>query len=285
MVSADDDGNWGRFTPLYFMQTSSSAEIAVASSNKTLYIGFGGSDENDDWWDNFEYDLVEPDRKYGNFKGKIHEGWYEKFFLDEEFEEIDFFIKEEILPVAFKNKMTIVFTGHSQGGALATLYGAYMADYLPKKKMLISVAGSPRVGNAQFKADVNTRLTNLAIYRVVNEDDLVPRVPLRSMDYRHVGHLLLYRNNIFKAYYNQYGNANTYAGVSDDDWDMEGGVWSRVEDHNNDNYRKILRGAVRYPSRWPNDFERVEQIQDSAVVESEPECCFYVFRCWRWCEP
>jgi hypothetical protein len=73
-------------------------------------------------------------------------------------------------------KMSVTVAGHSLGSALATLY---VADNSVKKKVetpLLCTLASPRVGDWTFK----TTFDNLGIpsWRIVNEPDVVPRVPL-----------------------------------------------------------------------------------------------------------
>lgn len=60
-------------------------------------------------------------------------------------------------------------TGHSLGGALATLAGAVLGP------RAIYTFGAPRVGDAAFGATVQAPL-----YRVVNRRDVVPRLPTQG---------------------------------------------------------------------------------------------------------
>ncbi len=80
----------------------------------------------------------------------------------------------------------LTFTGHSLGGAFATL--AALAS--PVKPASLVTFGSPRVGN-QAMVD---RLAGLPIHRIVNHHDLVALLPQREprlgrRDFRHVGDL------------------------------------------------------------------------------------------------
>ncbi|KAI5461632.1 Alpha/Beta hydrolase protein [Mariannaea sp. PMI_226] len=76
---------------------------------------------------------------------------------------------------------TIVSTGHSLGGAVATLAGAYLraAGY----SVDIYTYGSPRVGNDYFANFVTSQAG--AEYRVTHLDDPVPRLPPILFGYRH----------------------------------------------------------------------------------------------------
>jgi Lipase (class 3) len=76
---------------------------------------------------------------------------------------------------------SIVVTGHSLGAALATLYVLDNALTDRIKNPTIYTFASPRVGDASFASAFDS--LGLTSWRVVNELDLVPRVPL---GYTHV---------------------------------------------------------------------------------------------------
>ncbi|NWF39389.1 lipase family protein [Mariprofundus sp. NF] len=74
--------------------------------------------------------------------------------------------------------LTLWFTGHSLGAALATL----AAERSPKADGLYTF-GSPRVGDHDFADNYTT-----ATYRFVNNNDIVTMVP-PAISYRHIGQL------------------------------------------------------------------------------------------------
>lgn len=75
----------------------------------------------------------------------------------------------------------LLISGHSLGGAVATLAGAYLRrSGYPND---IYTFGSPRVGNDVF-TDFVTDQTG-AEYRVTHLDDPIPRLPPIIFDYRH----------------------------------------------------------------------------------------------------
>lgn len=79
------------------------------------------------------------------------------------------------------NSVTIV--GHSLGGALALLDGAYLRITLPSVNVRVVSFGMPRVGNAEFATWIDQNLPEL--WHVNNRIDPVPIVPGRHLGYTH----------------------------------------------------------------------------------------------------
>lgn len=66
----------------------------------------------------------------------------------------------------------LVLTGHSLGGAVATLIGERLIDLgLPKEKFVVVTFGAPAIGNAHFAAQYADRINLL---RITNTADPVP---------------------------------------------------------------------------------------------------------------
>lgn len=79
----------------------------------------------------------------------------------------------------------VFLTGHSLGGALATICSldVWIKLRISRRQIFVSTFGSPRVGNESFR-----RIYNSAIalhWRIVVDPDMVPKVP--KVGYRHVG--------------------------------------------------------------------------------------------------
>ncbi|KAK5972857.1 Triacylglycerol lipase [Trichostrongylus colubriformis] len=70
-----------------------------------------------------------------------------------------------------------VFTGHSLGGALATLAAARAAKQglRTRENITVYTYGEPRVGDAQFATNYDSMIKDS--YRVVNRRDIVPHLP------------------------------------------------------------------------------------------------------------
>ena len=69
-------------------------------------------------------------------------------------------------------------TGHSLGGGIASLCCQSDETY---------TFGAPRVGNKEYAAFRDNYCLHTKVYRIVNDRDLVPRVPMRCLGYRHFG--------------------------------------------------------------------------------------------------
>ncbi|KAH6671205.1 lipase [Halenospora varia] len=150
---------------LGYDQSEASGFVGVDTTNKLIVASFAGSDNID----NYIADLLVPmDTCSGNLVSgcKLHTG-FQYAYQD---------IEDTLLPAVASARSTypsytVITTGHSLGGAVATIAGAYLrASGIPVD---IYSYGSPRVGNTAF---VNS---------VTHTDDFVPRYPGKLLGYRH----------------------------------------------------------------------------------------------------
>jgi hypothetical protein len=82
----------------------------------------------------------------------------------------------------------LLIAGHSLGGALAALAGAYFAALgspVPPVSAIYTF-GQPRIGLHDF-CNTYGRIVSNKLVRFVNKEDLVPRVPFRNWDYSDEG--------------------------------------------------------------------------------------------------
>ena len=182
LVYADEDFVRARFSKAGLPQVrffdKQSTQCYVANNDQFAIVAFRGSEI---WKKQETFDLskviadlkADVDIRLTDWHqgGKVHRGFKEA--LEEVWLDLLPYIRQ------LDNKgCTIWMTGHSLGAALATLcagrYGNVQGVY---------TFGSPRLGNDVFKEkfDVNT-------YRIVNNDDIVARVPPPGA-YVHVGEL------------------------------------------------------------------------------------------------
>jgi hypothetical protein len=182
LVYADEDFVKSRFSRAGLPQVrffdKQSTQCYVANNDQLAIVAFRGSEI---WKKEGKFDL---NRVIADFKadvdirladwppgGKVHQGFMAA--LAE--------VWSELLPYITQldgRGCNLWVTGHSLGAALATLcasrYGKVQGVY---------TFGSPRVGNDDFKEKLDAN-----IYRVVNNDDIVARVPPAGT-YVHVGEL------------------------------------------------------------------------------------------------
>lgn len=81
------------------------------------------------------------------------------------------------------NTKTLWFTGHSLGGAMATICaGRCMLSHIKSNPTQVFTYGSPRVGNKRY-----INFVRIDHVRWVHNNDIVPRVPPTWFGYRHTG--------------------------------------------------------------------------------------------------
>ena len=142
-------------------------------------IAFRGSEDNDDWNTNFDIVMTPYEFEMSHMLlpgGEVHDGFHTRW------KELRHEIHTHVSKFTDVNSPLIV-TGHSLGGAIATLCALDLAISGLHTKLV--VFGSPRVGNDDFVRLVN-HVVNDHI-RVENWGDPVPRVPPLSVGYRHAG--------------------------------------------------------------------------------------------------
>lgn len=86
----------------------------------------------------------------------------------------------------------VLITGHSLGGALATLAARDVAELRPDADVRLYTFGSPRVGNRAFAAEVARLVPHT--YAVINVRDPVPRVP-KGLSYKRSGDRVIFLSN------------------------------------------------------------------------------------------
>ena len=136
-------------------------------------VSFRGTENLRDWETNLRHSLASADfLQPGENEplGKVHQGFLDAFAS----------VREQVdLLMPYASGVPIFITGHSLGGALATLGAAHLSGWNPTACYTF---GAPRVGDQGFSSSLRT-----PVYRVVNPRDPVPGVPACSQGYRHAG--------------------------------------------------------------------------------------------------
>ena len=159
-------------------------------------------------------DNVTCREQYNNPSASVHEGFYHSVFNDGLYSTL----VETILLRAKKDhpNFSIVTSGHSLGAAASVLTAVAFRtmstqDFINDDITSINF-GCPYTGNDDWYKWVDQEVDRVHIFRYVNEQDVVPRLPI---GFTHVGHTLQITNKTcVKAYYNHYGDKLLgYAGV------------------------------------------------------------------------
>ena len=105
--------------------------------------------------------------------GKVHSGFKQE--VDDLWPRIE--------KVVHSDRRAVWFTGHSLGGAMATISaGRCHLSPIPVEPRHTYTFGAPRVGTKRYVNHAKVRVT-----RWVNNNDIVPRVPPTWLGYRHTG--------------------------------------------------------------------------------------------------
>ncbi|XP_017219114.2 uncharacterized protein LOC108196368 isoform X1 [Daucus carota subsp. sativus] len=175
--------------------TDTQVAIWRDSSRKRLVIAFRGTEQVR--WKDLRTDLMlvptglNPERIGGDFKKEVqvHSGFLSAY--DSVRTRILSLIKLVTGDIDDSgeqlSKWHVYVTGHSLGGALATLLALELSSSQLAKRGNISVTmynfGSPRVGNRNFADLYNQKVKDS--WRLINRRDIIPTIP-RLMGYCHV---------------------------------------------------------------------------------------------------
>jgi hypothetical protein len=144
-----------------------------------LLVSFRGTANIEGWWHDFQF------RQVADYDGLVHEGFYNST------ESIWDDLKGHLDKIWTRDDVVWI-TGHSLGGAMATVFAKWLA-HARYDIAGVHTFGQPRVGNNDY-ADAYS--PNAVHYRFVNDKDIVPQVPPRWLGpgifYKHVGKLQLF---------------------------------------------------------------------------------------------
>jgi triacylglycerol lipase len=169
--------SWG-FPQFKFLDCDTT-QAFVMGNQESIVIAFRGTEMRnlEDWKTDLKANLS-TERHGLNAKSKVHEG----------FQEAIEHIWENLVVTILKfrtQKQKLFLTGHSMGGALATL-AALRLTKAGQGVDGIYTYGSPRVGDRDFRSAFNEALADRA-FRFVNDEDIVTRLPMKVLGYCHVG--------------------------------------------------------------------------------------------------
>jgi len=184
----------------YIDHTPTDTQGAVFANEDVVIVSFRGTTPGQDMWTDLSTALISAPKEWGN-GALVHAGFYGAFesVIDE--------VKTHVEPQVSRGK-TLWITGHSLGGALATLTATWFeVNGTPVEG--VHTFGSPRVGNNFFAAGYAALGLDERSWRWIMEGDPIPAFVESSphlscnfifcststVTYRHVG----IPNNIFRS--------------------------------------------------------------------------------------
>ena len=147
-----------------------SGYVAVSHTLKVIVVAFRGSKHFDQAFSVFIEALVTPKTPFLN--GEVQTYWKRGF------DTLWPSMEVEVKALLSKNpSYQIWVTGHSLGGAMASLASTWLAYYkiASRKNIILYTFGMPRVGDYDYALQHDQLVNNS--WRVVNDDDLVPHFP------------------------------------------------------------------------------------------------------------
>lgn len=153
---------------------------------ESIFIGFRGSSNIRNWIDNLHVSKIAP---YEDTRILVEKGFYHVYNA----------LRPEVYKVLNNltgkyNTTNILLTGHSLGGAIATMFSFdfcyYSTSYEPT---YLVTFGSPRVGNDIFSAYFASCSVNSL--RITHYYDMVPHVPEELLGYKHISQEVWYNED------------------------------------------------------------------------------------------
>jgi len=154
---------------------SDGSQAYLFSNEYDAVIVFRGTEAND--WNDIKADLNAL-TAIAETVGRVHRGFKQE--VDDLWPQLE----EELV----NNAKTLWMTGHSLGGAMATICaGRCKLSHIESEPAGLFTYGSPRVGNKRY-----VNYYKLDHYRWVNNNDIVTRTPPPWFGYRHTGQLMYF---------------------------------------------------------------------------------------------
>ena len=154
-------------------ESKNSAQAILVEHQDYFCLAFRGTDQLSDWLDNIN--VVTEKALFGEF----HRGFLESF--EDVWKELSPKYKE----LNSKKERRLFLTGHSLGGAVATVAAAKLIhEDIPFTA--VYTFGQPRSMTTATAREFNGKAKS-KFFRFQNNNDLVTRTPAWLMGYRHVG--------------------------------------------------------------------------------------------------
>lgn len=168
---------WGFSDVKFFSDPHIDTQVAVATTDSVITVTFRGSESLQDWLSDASIVLVPTPMGYvhAGFLNALNAVWDG--------------VKNTVEEFGGKSK-SLIISGHSLGAALSTLCAARFEienDHIPS---CVYNYGSPRVGGVSFYRKFSSTEVSKFFWRVVNNNDIVCKIPTNLNGYLHVGKLV-----------------------------------------------------------------------------------------------
>lgn len=160
--------------PFFDEQETQAFLARTTKEDGAMILAFRGTESLKDWMSDVDIHLVNGP------VGKVHEGF--QCALNTVWRTLWKFLNDKFV----RGQRSLWITGHSLGAALATLATAKIRLEQGHPVSGLYTFGCPRVGNDEFSRAFDQDFW-AKTYRFVNNNDVVPRIPFRLLNYRHVG--------------------------------------------------------------------------------------------------
>lgn len=154
-------------------ESKNSAQAILVEHDDFFCLAFRGTDSKEDWLDNLN---VFPEKV---LFGQFHRGFWNSV------EDVWAPLFQRYMELRLERKRPLFLTGHSLGGAMATVAAAKLIHW-DWPFTSVYTFGQPRSMTTATARIFNTEAKG-KVFRFQNNNDLVTRAPARLMGYSHVG--------------------------------------------------------------------------------------------------
>ncbi len=186
------------------------SDIIINAEKQYICVLFRGTNCYNDWVHNAQFSKHNIKKRIS-----VHKGFCKQMFENNQYVVLysQLWRLMELHPT-----YDLYITGHSSGGALATLFGYLISLEIVDRPIQVVSFASPRIGNLAFKRDFGKRL-NLKHWRITNQHDCIPRIPY--FGFHHVGHKIYIKKQSYICCCKDYCNhmSNSYhKSLLDSEW-------------------------------------------------------------------
>jgi hypothetical protein len=176
----------------FFSAQHINTKVYVNHKLKMVAVAYRGSEHYDDWLTtNVNWQLI-PCILEGIWFGKVHAGFYGEYIYD----------SARVLATIRKyiaQHYRILYTGHSQGGGIATIGALHVSLLYPNSNLSLITFGAPRVGDSDFNIHLVEQVPNRrrivqtftgalnyhGFELALTQDELVSTLPPANLGYEH----------------------------------------------------------------------------------------------------